>query len=92
MCLMKNEEIERKIDNMHLKNLSDSKRGQTGKIHTISGETRFLNRIISIGLTIGSELEVIQNNRKQPILVFGRDTIIAINRNEGERIVLEVTE
>lgn len=77
---------------MDLKNLSDAKRGQKGKIHAISGDSRFLSRITSIGLTIGNEVEVIQNNKKQPLLVFGRDTIIAINRNESERIVLEVTE
>ena len=77
---------------MDLKNLSDAKRGQKGKIHKISGDSRFLSRITSIGLTIGNEVEVIQNNKKQPLLVFGRDTIIAINRNESKRIVLEVTE
>lgn len=73
-----------------MKKLSIAKKGEKGKIASINGEPRFLSRITSIGLTIGSVVEVIQNQRKRPVLVFGRDTMIAINRNECEKIMLEV--
>jgi ferrous iron transport protein A len=42
-----------------------------------------------VGLTIGSAVEVIQNQKRRPILVYGRDTMIAINRQECEKIMLE---
>ncbi|MDD4843259.1 MAG: FeoA family protein [Anaerotignum sp.] len=75
-----------------MKKLSEVKRGETGRIASLKGDTRFLSRITSIGLTLGSEVEVIQNQKKQPVLVYGRDTMIAVNRNECEKIMLEVLE
>lgn len=72
-----------------MKKLSAAKNGEKGKIVTIEGNIRFLSRITSIGLTIGSVIEVIQNQKGRPLLVYGRDTMIAINRNECEKIMLE---
>lgn len=70
--------------------LCDVTEHQLVKICSIDGDTRFLTRIISIGLTVGGRLKVIKNQKKQPILVYCRDTLIAINRKEGERIFVEV--
>lgn len=75
---------------VNMKKLSEIKKGEKGKITSLKGDTRFLSRITSIGLTVGSIIEVIQNQKKQPVLVYGRDTMIAINRNECEKIMLEV--
>ncbi len=58
--------------------LSAVKSGERGRITSIVGGSRFLNRITSIGLTIGSVIEVIQNQKKHPLLVYGRDTMIAV--------------
>ena len=33
---------------------------------------------------------MLQNVRKRPILVYGRDTMIALNREECEKIQVEV--
>ncbi len=73
-----------------MKNLSQAKKGEKGKIRSIHGDPRFLSRITSIGLTVGSEVEVIQNQKRQPVLIYGRDTMIAVNRKECEKIVVEV--
>ena len=69
--------------------LCDVTEHQLVKICSIDGDTRFLTRIISIGLTVGGRLKVIKNQKKQPILVYCRDTLIAINRKEGERIFVK---
>jgi ferrous iron transport protein A len=39
-----------------------------------------------MGITVGSTLEIIRNEKKQPMLLFCRDTMIAINRKECEKI------
>lgn len=60
--------------------------GQKGIIIEMDGDARFISRITSIGLTVGCPIEVLQNERKQPMLVYGRDTMVAINREECEKI------
>lgn len=70
--------------------LSDTTEQQTVKIHSIDGDTRFLTRITSIGLTVGGILKVVHNQEKQPILVYSRNTLIAVNRKESEKIFVEV--
>ena len=73
-----------------VKNLSTAKNGEIGRISSIEGDGRFLNRVTSIGLTLGSTVQVIQNQKKHPLLVYTRDTMIAINPKECEKIMLEV--
>ena len=41
--------------------LSDAAEQQTVRIHSIDGDTRFLTRITSIGLTVGGILKVVRN-------------------------------
>jgi ferrous iron transport protein A len=43
-----------------------------------------------MGITGGSTLEVIRNENKQPMLLFCRDTMVAINRKECEKIFVEM--
>jgi ferrous iron transport protein A len=73
-----------------MEKLSAVRSGLAGKIASIDGDKRFLSRVSSIGLTVGSTVEVVCNQKKQPILVFGRDTMIAINRRESDKIMVEV--
>lgn len=70
--------------------LSELNGGSAGKIVAINGDSHFQSRITSIGLTIGSQIEVIQNPKKQPVLLYNRDTMVAINKNESEKIMVEV--
>jgi ferrous iron transport protein A len=76
---------------LNMKKLSEVKKGEKGKITSLRGDSRFLSRITSIGLTVGSEIEVKQNQKKQPVLVYGRDTMIAVNQDECEKIIMEVS-
>lgn len=70
--------------------LSNTTEQQIVRIRSIDGDTRFLTRIISIGLNVGGILKVVHNQKKQPLLVYSRNTLIAVNRKESERIIVEV--
>lgn len=70
-----------------MQKLTDLREGQKARI---TGDRRYLSRITSIGLNIGCPLEMLQNVKNRPVLVYGRDTMIALNRAESERIQVEV--
>lgn len=63
--------------------------GGKARIVELSGERRYLSRITSIGLNVGCEIEMMQNVKSCPLLVYGRDTMIALNRVESEHILVE---
>lgn len=63
--------------------------GKKCRIVALNGDNRFLSRIISIGLTPGCEIEIIRNPKKQAMLVYARDTMIAIAENESKNIFIE---
>jgi ferrous iron transport protein A len=64
--------------------------GQKAVVADIKGNTRFLSRITSIGLTLGCEIEMLHNERKLPLLFYGRDTVVALNREESRNVLVEV--
>lgn len=66
--------------------LSKMPAGSKGKLLALSGDGRFISRVTSMGLTIGCPIEVLKNEGKQPILIFSRDTVIALSRKECEKI------
>lgn len=70
--------------------LSDVAENKKVKITSIDGDTRFLTRITSIGLTVGGIVQMVSNQKKRPLLVYSRNTLIAVNRKESEKIVVEV--
>ena len=72
-----------------MKKLSQAESGEKGIIAKIEGDTRFLSRITSIGLTPGSHVTVILNEKKRPLLIYSRDTMIALNREECGKIQIQ---
>ena len=68
--------------------LSETKPGNTYVIREIRDEARLVNRLSSMGLLCGSPVEICQNQKKQPVLLFARDTLIAIGRSESEKIMV----
>ena len=68
--------------------LSDAAPGKRYTIREIKDEARLVNRLSSMGLVRGSVLEVCQNLKKQPVLVFAWDTLVAIGREESKKILL----
>ena len=73
-----------------MQSAAKSKSGERGVVAALDGDARFLSRITAVGLTPGCPVEVLRNEGRQPILLYGRDTMIALSRREGEKIMLEV--
>ncbi len=69
--------------------LSEVKENRDAVITALDGDTRFMSRITSIGLTPGCKVSVVKNDKNRPILVYSRDTMIALNRNECNGISVE---
>ena len=63
--------------------------GEKARIVKLEGTERFITRAISVGLTIGNPVEMIQNEKKMPLLLFSRDSTIALNHKECEGIYVE---
>ena len=60
-----------------------------GVIRKIGGDAHFLSRITAIGITEGTPFQTIRNDRKMPVLVYLRESLIAVNREDAERIEVE---
>ncbi len=70
--------------------LSEMEASTHGRVRNLGKDARFLNRITSIGLTEGATFQVVRNDKKMPVLVYVRETLLALNRKDCEGI--EVTE
>ena len=73
---------------MSMVTLSEAAPGRSYFIREIKDESRLVNRLSSMGLMCGSPIEVCQNNKKQPVLIFARDTLVAIGRGESTKIIV----
>ena len=69
--------------------LSELKTGGMGTVTRVAGDARFVSRVTSIGIIEGYPIEVVQNAKKRPILVFERDSLIAIGRKDCDLIDVE---
>ena len=69
--------------------LSELKTGGTGTVTRVAGDARFVSRVTSIGITEGCPIEVVQNVMKRPILLFERDSLMAIDRKDCDLIDVE---
>ena len=73
---------------MNAVTLFDAAPGSRYCILEIKEESRLVNRLSSMGLLCGSMIEICQNHKKQPVLLFARDTLIAIGREESKKIMV----
>ena len=69
--------------------LTDTKADQHGEIRRIGGDAHFMNRVTAIGITEGTAFQTVRNDKKMPVLVYLRETLIAVNRADAERIEVE---
>lgn len=74
---------------MNIIPLAEAKEGNQYRIQKIRDEARLVHRLSSMGLLCGSTLTVFQNLPKQPVLIYARDTLVAIGREESRKITLE---
>ena len=56
--------------------LTLSKANTQGRILSVSGDDHFMNRITSIGITEGTPFQTVKNDRKMPVLIYLRETLI----------------
>ncbi|MEA1888605.1 MAG: FeoA family protein [Pseudomonadota bacterium] len=66
--------------------------GTRGIVRRLQGGNEFASRLVAMGLSIGSEFEVLQNRGHGPVIVLVRDTRIALGRSEALKIVVEELE
>ena len=45
--------------------------------------------LTAIGVTEGTAFQTVRNDRKMPVLLYLRETLIAVNRMDAERIEVE---
>lgn len=74
------------------KTLDQLESGQRGVIKELNGEQHFISRATAIGFTPGADIVSVQNYRSLPLIVFLRDTQIAIDRIEAQRIIVDEPE
>lgn len=54
------------------------------------GSASFQERARSIGLVEGTAFKVIRNQKKMPLLIYARDTLLAVNRGDASKMEAEV--
>ena len=63
-----------------MKPLSETRAGERGRITALNGDAKFRSRVTAVGLTPGCPIEVLRNERNQPLLIYSRDTVLALSR------------
>ena len=72
-----------------MKKLSELKQGEEAIVSLVNGDPRYVGRITSIGITPGCRIKIVKNDKNRPIIVFSRDTMIALNSQESKNIEVE---
>lgn len=72
--------------------LAKAEEGRGYIVKDINGDARFISRITSVGITTGAILKVVRNVKSLPLLIYSRDTMLAINKKEANNIHVEVND
>lgn len=59
--------------------LSEVKVDQMATIRALGSDTHFLSRVTSVGMTEGTRVQVVRNDKKMPLLIYVRETLLALN-------------
>ncbi len=66
--------------------LTETRPETHGLIDKVQGDAHFASRVTSIGLTEGTPFQTVRNDRSMPVLIYLRETLIAVNRQDADRI------
>jgi ferrous iron transport protein A len=69
--------------------LSSLEKDQTVVVSGLSGDQRFVSRASAIGFTPDTPVTMMQNIGRGPVLVYLRDTQVALGRGEAAKIQVE---
>lgn len=72
--------------------LSEVKTGRQGRILSVDGRADFQRRVTAVGVTPGSSFSVIRNEKKYPVLLDIRSTLLAVDREDCQSIMVEVED
>jgi len=70
--------------------LTEMKQDMHGIVKELNGDDHFLKKVTSIGLTENVTFQIVRNDPKMPVLLYVRETLLALNRKDCERIEAEV--
>ncbi len=73
----------------NLQHLSHLQKGSKGIVHHIIGGRRISERLLVLGFTKGAVLSVKQNPGFGPVIVYIRESRIALGRGEANRVIVE---
>ena len=48
-----------------------------------------ISRLTSIGITENVPFQTVRNNKRMPVLIYLRETLIALNRDDAKKIEVE---
>lgn len=63
-----------------------------GVVRQLGGGRDFARRLAGLGMALGTEVQVLQNRGRGPMLVLVRGTRIALGRGEALKIMVEESE
>jgi ferrous iron transport protein A len=69
--------------------LSSLEKDQTAVVSSLTGGQRFISRVSAIGFTPGTPVTMLQNLGRGPVLVYLRDTQVALGRGEAAKVQVE---
>lgn len=72
--------------------LSEAEENKNYVIKSFEETEHFESRISAMGIRKGVNLTILRNKKKLPILIYCRDTMIALGRGEAEKIMVGGSE
>jgi ferrous iron transport protein A len=66
--------------------------GARAVVSGLRGGRGFASRLAGMGISVGCQIEMLQNTARGPLLVRVRDTRIALGRGEASKILVRGTE
>ena len=60
--------------------------GEVGTVQSLTGGRGFVTRLAALGFTPGTEVTMVQNFGRGPIIVLVRDTRIALGRGQARKV------
>ena len=78
------------VNDRNILKLTDSCSGSMVRINKISGGERFRDKLLSMGLLPGRDIEVLSVRKNGPVIVKINDTRIAIGHGMASKIILEI--
>lgn len=64
------------------------KKGESARIETLMGSPGFISRAAAMGITPGVRVTTVQNRKSLPLLIFLRDTLVALDRRDARRVII----